>query len=84
MDITALSQPQVYLPKAQARFDAAAQKVVDAAAAQASDEPDAGPSELAGALVRMNEEGLMNRVLYGVARKQAEVGREAADLIKPR
>lgn len=84
MVIAPLSQPQVYLPKAQARFDAAAQKVVDTAAAQAGDEPDAGPSELAGALVQMNEEGLMNRLLYGVARKQAEMGREQADLIKPR
>lgn len=84
MVIAPLSQPQSYLPKAQARFDAAAQQVVETAAAQSGDQPDAGPSELAGALVRMNEEGLMNRVLYGVARKQAEMGREAADLIKPR
>lgn len=84
MVIAPLSQPQVYLPKAQARFDAAAQKVVETAEAQSGDEPDASPAELAGALVRMNEEGLMNRVLYGVARKQAEMGSEAADLIKPR
>lgn len=84
MDIAPLSQPQAYLPRAQARFDVAAQKVVETAAAESGDEPAAGPSELAGALVQMNEEGLMNRLLYGVARKQAEMGREQADLIKPR
>ena len=72
------------IQRAQTRFDErAAQTVADSLAAA---DPEAGgdSDQLAGDLVGMKTDSIVNSILFSVFRAQAEQQREAADLVRPR
>lgn len=66
-----------------ARFDQRAEQTV--ADSLAAADPAAGDSgQLAGDLVGMQTDRIVNSILFSVFRAQAEQQREAADLVRPR
>lgn len=82
MDIPPVARPQDYLPKAQERFDRAAERVTERTAADAEPDAAAASDDGAAAQVAMREEALVNQMLFATARRQEETARVAADLIR--
>jgi hypothetical protein len=70
------------IQRGQARFDRAAGQVVADTESMARPEPADG-GDLARDLVGMDQDALMNSVLYGVFRRQQEQQSERASLVRP-
>ena len=82
MDIPAVASPQTYLPKAQERFERAAERVVATTAAAADPAPQEGADDTASAQVAMREEALVNQMLFATARRQDDMAKAQADIIR--
>jgi len=85
MDVRALSPASALsaqsIRKAQERFDAASARVAAAAEAMTDEEDPGGGSDLPGAVVGMQEEAVVNRILFGVFKAQARQQEAAANLL---
>ena len=75
------SQPAAYVRADQDRFAKAAERVVESVASE-SDAPEGG--DLAGAMVDMASESIVNQVLFSVFRAQSDQQREVASLLDHR
>jgi hypothetical protein len=70
------------IQRGQARFDRAAEQVV-ADATSLADPAAASDGDTARSLVGMDQESLINGILYGVFRRQQDQQSALVDLVKP-
>lgn len=68
----------------QVRFDERAEKTVADSLALADPDSAGDAGALTADVVGMQTDSIVNSILYGIFRAQAEQQREAADLVKPR
>jgi len=83
MDISSIRS--IGLPATAARISSASQDFDQAAAAvtaAASPEAEGGGEDLAGAVVAMREQGIVNQMLYNIYRRQSEQQQSMVDMIR--